>query len=673
MKAFFVFLAILVGISLGFPIPVWTQQDTTPPTVERTIPDLSEKVPTDLTEIRVVFSERMDGSVDVASYPTLPVSNVRWEDDNRTLLISFTRHLASAEIYRLILGGYGNIRDVAGNPLEKHILTLITEAMEPDTPAFVDMPPIHITGIEALNLSKALLARVSANPIEGFAFPYYLFIPQQMDSSKPVHLLVEPCNTGTTSDNLEPHERAAKSLAEASYANRIAKKLKVPLLVPVFPRPGRESGRIYTHALDRDTLLIREGDLSRIDMQLIKMIAHAQRLLRRNNVKVNAQVFMHGFSASGTFTNRFAILHPTVVRAVAAGGINGIPTFPTRHWNDTPLRYPVGIADVKEIAGIDFDEAAYKQVSQYIYMGALDRNDTIPYRDAYDEADAELVKRLIGTKMMPDRWGMSQSIYEALEIPAQFVTYKSIRHEIRAAMIDDIVAFFVANAGTEIVEIAPHEYPSEEGSEETFSLSASAVTESGKLMARGTFTLIRTDAALTSTSHGTSGNNPEPVPMYMLLHYITHGPQNLFQFPLTLGKNWAQDGSATQAKTTIVGYETVAGAAGTFPECLKHKTVFTDAEGDSFKGRAFVNGTRYLWFAQGIGLVKMRYEHANGITTEAELLEYDIPGKGQEYLPLSVGNMWTYKWQNDYRDEAVIEQLQVSDTPSGVGWGNFGE
>ena len=80
---------------------------------------------------------------------------------------------------------------------------------------------------------------------------------------------------------------------------------------------------------------------------------------------------MNGFSASGTFANRFAILHPTVVRAVATGGVNSIPTFPTDRWEDTILRYPVGIADVREIADIEFDEAAYKKVSQYIYMGGL--------------------------------------------------------------------------------------------------------------------------------------------------------------------------------------------------------------------------------------------------------------------------------------------------------------
>ena len=95
------------------------------------------------------------------------------------------------------------------------------------------------------------------------------------------------------------------------------------------------------------------------------------------------------------------------------------------------MRYPVGIADVKEIAGIEFDEAAYKKVSQYIYMGALDDNDTIPYRDAYNEVDAELVKEFIGVKMMPDRWHLSQSIYKALGIPAQFVTYENTGHEIK--------------------------------------------------------------------------------------------------------------------------------------------------------------------------------------------------------------------------------------------------
>ena len=430
------------------------QQDITPPKVERTIPDLSEKVSTDLKEIRIVFNQKMTG-VDVG-YSGTPVGEVRWEDDNTTHVISFNEHLSPSKIYRLILGRNEGYRNTEGILLEEYTLIFTTEGPDPVTPTFVDTTPVHVTDIEELDLSNKLLCRVSENPTEGFNFPYYLFIPQRVNLNELIYLLVEPNNTGVGS-NFVSLDRNTKDAIETCSASSVARKLKLPLLMPVFPRP---SGTLYTHALDRETLLIKEGDLRRIDLQLIAMIAHAQKLLRHNNVKVNEKIFMNGFSASGTFTNRFAILHPTVVRAVATGGINSIPTFPTDRWNDVTMRYPVGIADVKEIADIDLDEVAYKGVSQYIYMGAIDDNDTLPYRDAYDEADAELVKNLIGVKMMPDRWHLSQSIYKTLGIPAQFVTYNDTGHEIKDEMIDDITAFFEANADDEIVEIVPHQYSS---------------------------------------------------------------------------------------------------------------------------------------------------------------------------------------------------------------------
>ena len=439
------------------------------PKVLRTLPDLSEKVSTDLKDIRILFSEIVIG-IDI-EYAGVPMGDPKWISGGRILVIPFSQRLSPSKVYRLILGSNQGYRNMAGVALQEHTLTFTTEGPEPVTPTFVDTTPVYVTDIEELNLSNELLCRVTVNPAEGFNYPYYLFIPHGINLSQPVHLLVEPCNTGV-SRSLKSLDRKTKALTEASHATVIAKRLRVPLLVPVFPRPGGDQSLVpvsprpgsdqwqaYTHALDRDTLLIREGDLKRIDLQLINMIAHAQRLLRHNNVKVKEKVFMNGFSASGTFANRFAILHPTVVRAVATGGINSIPTFPTDRWDDVTMRYPVGISDVKEIGDIEFDEEAYKRVSQYIYMGALDDNDTVPYRDAYDEVDAELVKSLIGAEMMPDRWNVSQAIYKALGIPAQFVTYENTGHEIKAGMIDDIVAFFQANSEDEIVEIVPHQYP----------------------------------------------------------------------------------------------------------------------------------------------------------------------------------------------------------------------
>ncbi len=198
-------------------------------------------------------------------------------------------------------------------------------------------------------------------------------------------------------------------------------------------------------------------------------------------------------------------------------------------------------------------------------------------------------------------------------------------------------------------------------SERNIVLSASTTTESGVHLAEGVLGLKRTDAALTSTDFGSSGTGgSDPSPRYMLLYYMSHHATDLFRFPLKVEDIWMEEGHwNTRTKTSLEGYEAVEVSSGIFPACLKHKTVFTDAEAGSEQRNSLVNGTRYLWFAKGVGLVKMRYEHSNGVITEAELLKYELPVEEQEYLPLQVGNIWTYKWQNDYRDEAAIETCHV--------------
>lgn len=196
------------------------------------------------------------------------------------------------------------------------------------------------------------------------------------------------------------------------------------------------------------------------------------------------------------------------------------------------------------------------------------------------------------------------------------------------------------------------------------SIQATAITESGEHLAEGGFSLNRTDEVFTSSGIGTRGHDGgDPSPMYMLLHYINHGKINLFRFPINIGKSWEQAGAwKSKAITTLEGYERVEVTAGNFHKCLKHKTVFTnaDVQGTNAELRnTLVNGTRYLWFAKGVGLVKMRYEHANGVVTEAELFKYEVPLEGSEYLPAQVGTQWTYRWQNSYRDEAVFEKWHV--------------
>jgi hypothetical protein len=319
-----------------------------------------------------------------------------------------------------------------------------------------------VEAIQEVDLSGDDILLVEAQTSEGFNYPYYLFVPSGTAKDKPVYMLVETNNSGMVSDDPEVHRAKALTLVERSHANEMARRLGAPLLIPTFPRPQPETHSwAYTHALDIDTLEITEGELRRIDLQLTAMIKHAQELLRTNGFKINDKVFMHGFSASAKFCNRYCYLHPEMVKAAAAGGVNGLPTLPVREWNGYELPFPIGLSGIERFTGKPFDERAFRDVALYIYMGSSDRNDTLLSPEAWRQEEAAIIRKaLAAEKMMPDRWELSRNIYRQQRLPAQLVTYNGVGHSIQSEMLDDVIHFFKANAGEEYVPIEPHEYPS---------------------------------------------------------------------------------------------------------------------------------------------------------------------------------------------------------------------
>jgi hypothetical protein len=317
---------------------------------------------------------------------------------------------------------------------------------------------LTVSALQKVSLAGNDIIQVKANAQAGFNSPFYLFVPKAIDKNQKAYLFVETNNTGTTSDDLEVHQESALRLVSKNYPNRIARSLGSPLLVPVFPRP-KTNWQAYTHALDRDTLEIKEGKLKRIDLQLTAMIKYAQELLRINGFKIDDRVFMHGFSASAKFCNRYSFLHPEMVKAEASGGVNGLPTLPVSEWNECELPFPIGTAGIERFIGKPFNEEAFRKVAHYIYMGAFDRNDTLPSRDAWSEEEADIIIKALAEKMMPDRWELSQKIYKDQDINAQCVTYSGISHKIENEMLDDVVKFFKANSGEKYNSIKPHQYP----------------------------------------------------------------------------------------------------------------------------------------------------------------------------------------------------------------------
>lgn len=269
--------------------------------------------------------------------------------------------------------------------------------------------------------------RVNPSAEHNFYWPYMTYTSpyarKLLKQGKKLTLLVIPNNTGKPSDTFQTHIGSAKRTA---FLGRIFfRKQPVIMLVPIFPRTKTDS-HIYSHALDRDTLLTGTKKLYRIDLQLLAMaedvIAGSQ-----NKSQIEKKIALYGFSASGMFVNRFTLLHPHRIKAAVIGSPGGWPIAPVRDFNNHPLRYPIGISDFEEITGRPADIFTFSRVPQLFFIGSQDTNDSVPYSDSFDEADKKLIFSLFGETPV-SRWKSAESIYRSIHANSKFIKKEGVTH-----------------------------------------------------------------------------------------------------------------------------------------------------------------------------------------------------------------------------------------------------
>ena len=281
---------------------------------------------------------------------------------------------------------------------------------------------------------------VEAEPERGFCWPYFLYIPPQCvtPGEQQFSLLVAPNNSGKTDDDPEVHRRLAQQ--DVAHDRQLADQLGCPVLVPTFPRPAAQ-WQLYTHALDRDTLLKGSGNLARLDQQLLAMIEHCRSRLATKGIRLRSKIWMDGFSASAMFVNRFALLHPEAVDRVAAGGPGGWPMAPVEKSGGKSLPYPVGSADIITLTGKPLQLEAARRVHFLFYLGDQDEDDSVAYDDGYDRSDRELIGSLFGHTPV-ERWPQAEKLYKLARMQAEFKLYPGVGHLRSAEMLQDLVRFF---------------------------------------------------------------------------------------------------------------------------------------------------------------------------------------------------------------------------------------
>jgi pimeloyl-ACP methyl ester carboxylesterase len=260
---------------------------------------------------------------------------------------------------------------------------------------------------------------------------FYLYISpeaqREANTGQSVTILVQPNNSGTNSDDPEVHRQDAWWTGFGRH--RLADELGVVLLVPAFLRPGEEWW-IYTHALDRDVLTTKRVDLARLDLQLLAMVDAARASLAVAGILTEEKFLIQGYSASGMFANRFTVLHPDRVKAVAVGSPGGWPVVPLAEFEGERLDYPIGIADLETLTGHPFNLNGFNQVPQLIIMGSLDDNDSLDFKDGWDPEMARVVDRKFGDNPLA-RWDEAEALYHLAGANAEFILVDGVGHDRR--------------------------------------------------------------------------------------------------------------------------------------------------------------------------------------------------------------------------------------------------
>jgi len=298
---------------------------------------------------------------------------------------------------------------------------------------------------------------VEADPEAGFDWPYLLSAPSVSDSSEGDGSASDGTDTrplvvgnspwrGVPSD-AERRLESGRGHLENGRLRAITSELGCPGLVALVPSRAEDGSY--------QNLRLSAGAFDRLDRQLLAMVDDARERLADQPYDVPEAFHVDGFSSNGRFFDKLTALHPERINAVSAGG-NGIVVLPLETLSEdiptagdpsvSTLPWPVGVGDLPELIGTEFDAEAWFETAQFWYIGVEDQDPENPgrylhklYKGSGETAD--LIGEVFGSLQVDDRFRTSEAILEQLGAKAQFTAYEGAGHEVTREMVRDYVEF----------------------------------------------------------------------------------------------------------------------------------------------------------------------------------------------------------------------------------------
>lgn len=194
--------------------------------------------------------------------------------------------------------------------------------------------------------------------------PYILVIPEDLDEEKEVEVESLSFEGTNMIDKITQYViEQLKDMVEVID--------DAPILIPF--TPDVRGGIPYYQQLSRECFQNAnngeyEINYPRVDLQIINTINNAKNKIKKETGRnVADKIFLNGYSSSGVFAQRFALIHPEIVGRVLIGGASGSIPLPTMDFE-----YPLGIKDFRQLFGTDFNEDEYRKIQFAYYVGELE-------------------------------------------------------------------------------------------------------------------------------------------------------------------------------------------------------------------------------------------------------------------------------------------------------------
>lgn len=187
---------------------------------------------------------------------------------------------------------------------------------------------------------------------------YILAIPE--DFKDEAEILLETYNSGGKSR--DSYEENILDSKKNNPIDRLIEVAKAPIVCPVIPDLNGEEPDYQQ--LSRECFIFPNAKLKRIDLKVIECIENAKNKIQElTGKRMGKKTFVHGYSASGVFAQRFAFIHPELVSRCCIGGAAGDIPVPIES-----IGYPIGISDYENLFGKKFDANAHRNIKFAYYV-----------------------------------------------------------------------------------------------------------------------------------------------------------------------------------------------------------------------------------------------------------------------------------------------------------------